>query len=171
MTKTPTRPYLLCLCGISGSGKSTFARDFLRHTVGFEYLCPDEIRVELTGDMADQSRNKEVFEKVHERLAQYLKDGKNVLYDATFYNEYNRKGILGLARSSNHRVFVTVFYPPLQVCKDRNSKRDRVVPEWVLDKQYNGFTMPRKEEGIDGICVLTSGPEYDLILPTMNEQE
>lgn len=69
--------------GISGSGKSTFLRNFFKGTV----ICPDDIRRELTGNVSDQSRNAEVWELTYKRFREALATGDNVAISAMFLNE------------------------------------------------------------------------------------
>jgi predicted kinase len=58
--------------GIPGSGKTTVLKK-LANDYNYSYICPDDIRFELTLDMSDQSRNKEVWRESYHRLEQDLK--------------------------------------------------------------------------------------------------
>lgn len=55
--------------GISGAGKSTFCR---KNFPDYLQLDMDDIRKELTGDVSDQSMNKEVFSIFNQRLSDAL---------------------------------------------------------------------------------------------------
>ena len=66
------------LCGISGSGKSSWlAPD------NCIKISSDALRLEMFGDETDQTHNSEVFNELHNRVRENLKNGKNVIYDAT----------------------------------------------------------------------------------------
>jgi predicted kinase len=66
--------------GISGSGKTTW---LLENSTGKRVISPDEIRRELTGDVSDQTKNKEVFKIAFERVINALNNGVSVIFDAT----------------------------------------------------------------------------------------
>ena len=55
-------PSLIELIGVSGSGKSTWIKNNKSKWNKTVVISPDEIRKELTGNISDQSKNKEVFE-------------------------------------------------------------------------------------------------------------
>lgn len=69
---------LTILIGISGSGKSTYAK-----TIPDAYVVSsDAIRSEF-GDINDMSRNNDVFDECHRRIIVGIQAGKHVVYDAT----------------------------------------------------------------------------------------
>ena len=61
----PDLPDLIVLMGIPGSGKSTWAEQYVfRCDASFTIVSSDAIRKQLCGDVNDQSRNVEVWETV-----------------------------------------------------------------------------------------------------------
>ena len=74
--------------GISGSGKSYIYNKDYKDCV---QVSPDLIREELTGDISNQSKNKEVFKLAFERVDEYLNSGQDVFFDATNVNKSQRK--------------------------------------------------------------------------------
>lgn len=82
--------------GIPGSGKTTILKK-VANDYGYSYICPDDIRLELTGDINDQSKNKEVWEESYRRLEKNLKEGKTVVFDATFAKVSTREECINLA--------------------------------------------------------------------------
>lgn len=139
------KPTLYLMVGIVGSGKSTYAAKFaLRNNC--EIVCPDDIREELTGDIGDQSKNKEVFAMAETRARYFLTHDTSVLVDATCYNKKNRKTWQELAKSLQIRIVAVVMEAPFDICRERNQKRKRVVPDFVIDKQIAGYQEPTLEE-------------------------
>ena len=84
------------MIGIPGSGKSNYAKKCLL-TNNSVYLSSDDIRVELYG-FEDQTHNDVVFETMKKRTLNALKEGKDVIYDATNLNKKRRSGIISEAR-------------------------------------------------------------------------
>ena len=128
--------------GISGSGKSyIYNRDY-KDCV---QVSPDLIREELTGDISNQSKNKEVFKLAFERVDEYLNSGKDVFFDATNVNKSQRKNFTDKYIGSD----VTVIYVVLpadvdlswtRIRKDIREKKNRSdVPYFALVKQKEQY--------------------------------
>jgi predicted kinase len=83
--------------GIPGSGKTTVLKPFSEEN-NYTYISPDEIRFELTGSMADQSKNREVWTEAHKRVEVALRRGETVVFDATFARDSERKSFIQFAR-------------------------------------------------------------------------
>lgn len=73
---------LIVMVGLPCTGKTTFAKKMQREVPNSVYLSSDELRVELFG-FEDQKHNSEVFTELNKRCKNALKEGKNVIYDAT----------------------------------------------------------------------------------------
>ena len=144
--------------GIPGSGKTSVLKNFA-DKYKYDYVCPDDIRFELTGDAGDQSRNGDVWPIANSRLAESLDAGRTVVLDATSAKLVDRKKLIRLAREHGvDKIFGVYVDTPLEVAKERNLDkiRDRVVPEHIIDDMYQNLenNPPSPEEGIDMIVTL-----------------
>lgn len=119
--------------GIPGSGKTSLLKPFAkRHN--FAYINKDDIRKELTGDAANQSRNADVWQEANRRTKEALESGTGVVIDATFVETSKRRQTIALARACGATRVIGVFVDvPPEVAKDRNRRRDRTVPDRVVD--------------------------------------
>ena len=131
------------MVGASGSGKSTFAARLARET-GFEIVCPDTIRGELTGDESSQAANAQVFTIVPLRLRTCLKLRGGVIYDATNYNEKNRKTVYEVAECFGAEIKWYLFSVPYEELVRRQGLRTRRVPDDVIKRQVSLLTVPTK---------------------------
>jgi predicted kinase len=138
---------LIVSVGLCGSGKSTYASK-LENTV---ILSSDELRLELYGDVNDQTHNDEVFKELHKRAKDALKEGKDVFYDATNVSAKRRKALVDEFRSHVDKLVAVYFDLPYEICLERNAKRDRVVPERVIERMYKTLQIPTYLEGWDDI--------------------
>ena len=138
---------LTMICGVPGSGKSTYVEKARKKDT--VVICPDRIRKELTGAEEDQSKNKEVFELAYKRLRKALLSDTDVIFDATNLTKRARKSILDIAKG--HNCEAVYFVVPLKTCLERNSKRERHVPEDVIRGMYKKYTYPKKEEGFSSV--------------------
>ena len=138
--------------GLPGSGKSTYAKEFIKGKE-IEYLSSDSLRAVYGKDENDQSVTSIVFGHIKRKVDEFLKDGKNVLVDATSVNRKERSDYINTAKKYGAKVVAIVFKMDRQGLIDRNKKRGeqggRVVPDWVIDKMLNKFEEPSYSEGID----------------------
>jgi len=161
------QPELMVMCGLSGSGKSTWAEREAKQC-GYEIVSSDDIRAEL-GDVNDQSRNNEVFQIFYQRIKHHLKADHHVIADATFLTIKERRRILEEVKDIKCYKSCTVKVLPFEKCLENNRARDRQVPEAVIYRQRAKFQIPFKEEGWDDIHIIAKGDiEYGELLVSMN---
>lgn len=148
----------ILLCGLPASGKSTVSEDLITGRDDIVYISSDKLREEMLGDVNAQDKNTDIFAEMEKRTKESLLSGKHVIYDATNINRKKRKHLLGqLPRSVNIEKIALYMATPLELSVDRNSKRDRVVPEDVItNKMYKNMQIPIYSEGWDKIVF-----EYD----------
>jgi predicted kinase len=159
---TIPRPALVLLVGMSGSGKSTFARRHFRKT---EVLSSDACRAWISDDEADQSATPAAFQLLHWIAGQRLQRGKLAVVDATNVQAWARESLLKIARESNAPAVAIVFDLPTALCATRNQNRKgRVVDPSVLAQQATDLAASRAAlatEGYASIYVLTSLDEIE----------
>lgn len=150
-------PSLVVLMGISGSGKSTFAR---QHFAPTEIVSSDHCRALVCDDENDQSVNQAAFELLHLIAAQRLAHRKLTVVDATNVQPDARQTWLEMARQAQTPVVALVFNFDLAICLQQNAERlHRIVPPDVLLQQHHDLqaSLPGlSREGFDAIHVLTS---------------
>src|SRR5205809_5806044 len=121
---------IVVLVGLPGSGKSTY----LQKAEGGG-LSSDTIRKLLADDETDQTIHVRVFETLRYLLEQRLAIGRLVTYiDATNLTPEERRPYLEIGHARGCEVEAVFFDVPLEVCRERNARRDRVVPEDALAK-------------------------------------
>jgi len=138
--------------GLPGSGKSTYAKEFIKGK-DIEYLSSDELRAVYGKGEDDQTVTPIVFGHIKRKVDEFLKDGKNVLVDATSVNRKERSDYINTAKKYGAKVVALVFKMDRQGLIDRNKKRGeqggRIVPDWVIDKMLAKYEEPSFAEGID----------------------
>ena len=134
---------LILPIGISGSGKSYLYNKDYKNCV---QVSPDLIREELTGDISNQSKNKEVFKLAFERVDEYLNKGLDVFFDATNVNKSQRKSFTDKYKDTD----VEVIYVILPANIDLSWKRIRAD---IRDKKNRSdvpyFALVRQKEMYD----------------------
>jgi len=138
---------------IPGSGKTTALKPFAEQNA-YAYLCPDDIRIELTGNSADQSRNREVWAEAHKRVAHALENGLTIVFDETFARDSERKNFIAFAHEHGAtKIQGVVADVSFEIARERNLARDRVVPEHAMERMRQMLldVPPEIADGFDSL--------------------
>lgn len=152
---------LLMLCGIAGSGKSTWAKEYIkdqkRQGKNIVRISRDEIRFSLVGENEEYfSKETQVFNTYIKNIRKYLEDDITdiVIADATHINANSRKKVLKKLNLSNVIVVAVVFETPVSRCIEQNELREgrECVPRIAIYNMRKHFTTPTYEEGFNEIA-------------------
>jgi protein phosphatase len=151
---------LVVLVGVSGAGKSTFARRVFAPT---QVISSDFCRGLVADDENDQSATRDAFEVLYYIAGKRLAAGRLTVVDATNLRPEARAGLVELARSHDVLPVAIVLDIAERVCAERNRERpDRDLPRHVLRRQRDQLRralrlLPR--EGFRHVQVLGSPEE------------
>lgn len=147
-----TAVFLMAI-GLPASGKDTFYDRELKGK-NWVHISSDKIREEVYSDVNDQTHNDKVFEIMYKRTKEALDRNEKVYYNATNLSQKRR---IYLLNSLNKAVkaqclFHCIIFPvSYKECLLRNSIRNRVVPEYAMERMYKSFQPPHWCEGWDKI--------------------
>ena len=150
--RSPQAPkgYVVLAIGLPGSGKTTWFR-----RRGVTPLSSDLLRNILFDDVEEQRYQGLVFSTLRSLLRARLIARMPWNYvDATNLSIHERRQWIKMAKSFGYEVQAVFFDVPLEVCLERNSKRDRSVSEDVMRKMAEKLKPPVFEEGFDKITVV-----------------
>lgn len=171
MTRDHIPVPLLMLVGVPGSGKSTWARDFVLANPRYRIVSTDAIRAQLYGDEAIQGDWLRIWQQVVAQWQQAIAaihqgELEGVIYDATNARRRHRREAIAAARQTGFTYITLVWFDvPLSVAIERNrgrgSKTDREgssrqVPNDIIatmHRQLQGAP-PSVQEGVDRVLVL-----------------
>ncbi|MBI4816145.1 MAG: polynucleotide kinase-phosphatase [Deltaproteobacteria bacterium] len=124
---------LVVLIGVSGSGKSTFARRNFRAT---EILSSDFCRGIVSDDENDQAASADAFEVLRFIAEKRLSAGRLTVIDATNVSPEARQPLVALARRQHVLPVAIVLNLPESICQARNRERaDRELGQEVVPRQ------------------------------------
>ena len=156
-------PRLFIMCGLPASGKSTFARQFIRDN-DIRYVSRDEIRFSMVKENEEYfSREKEVFKKFAGTIAQTLVDGFDVIADATHLNRISRDKLIRAIDqyTTEYTITYIVLETSLETCMKRNALREgrARVPDSVMKsmaENWEDITISEKSyDRYDGTLYLS----------------
>ena len=99
---------IVIVFGLPGSGKSFFARRFAA-MIDAVYINSDRVRKKLVVSRTYVEKEKlAVYNEMFAQMKEVLKHNKNLVLDATFYNNDIRKKFLGEAEGAGRICFIEV---------------------------------------------------------------
>lgn len=146
------RPIFVMMCGLPGSGKTTYAHE-LAEINGAVVYSSDVIRAELFGDENNQSNNDEVFKVLHDRIKQSLRNGVSAIYDATNISSKRRRAFLMELKNISCWKHCYIAATKFKDCLEANDSRGRTVPYEVIKRMYMNWNTPYYFEGWDLIYI------------------
>ena len=145
------------MVGVQGSGKSTYSNK-LNKDYGYKIISSDEVR-----KMHPNWEEIRVFPEVYRLCAIELKEGRDVIFDATNITPKVRSKNIGLIRDiySDFEVHAYFIKASKETCKERVKRRNIIegelyLPIEVIDSYFNNLVIPSVEEGFDKIIIINN---------------
>ena len=130
---------LRILIGVSASGKSTWAKQFVAKNDKWCIVSRDDYRYAWQNrGVVDAKLESIINEQVKSSIQALIAAGYSVLYDATNLKVRYIKDIASYVKYTAH-VDYMVFDVPKQTCIERDAKRERSVGEEVIERQYKDY--------------------------------
>jgi polynucleotide kinase-phosphatase len=153
---------LVVLVGVSGSGKSTFARTHFKPT---EVVSSDFCRGLVADDENDQSATPDAFDVLHYIVGTRLRRGLLAVVDATNVEQQARASLVKLARSHDVLADAIVLDVPEPLATGRNKLRpDRDFGPRVVSRQLRDLRRSLhglKREGFRRVHVLRGAGQIE----------
>jgi predicted kinase len=136
--------------GLPGSGKSTWFR-----RRGVTPLSSDMLRSILFDDITEQRYQGLVFSTLRSLLRARLIARMPWNYvDASNLSSHERRQWIKMAKGFGYEVHAVFFDVPLEVCLERNRKRERQVKEELVQRMAAKLKPPTFEEGFSKVTVV-----------------
>jgi len=162
---------LVLMVGVSGSGKSTFAK---KHFNKHEVVSSDKCRGIVSNDENKLEATDDAFDLLNYIIAKRLKRGLLTVVDATNVKPASRKKLIQLAREYHTLPTAIVLDMPEKLCQERNQARpDRNFGKHVIRNQKQDLKRSirrLKREGFRKVHVLTSPEEVESVTEIVREK-
>ncbi len=153
---------LVVLVGVTGSGKSTFAR---KHFTPTQVLSSDAFRGMVADDENDQSASAAAFDALHHVAGLRLAAGRLTVVDATNVQPFARAALVRVARAHDVLPVAIVLDVSEDLCWQRTQTRpDRNFGRQVVSRQNRDLRRSLgglAKEGFRTIHVLRGPAEID----------
>lgn len=133
------RRTLLVLCGPAGSGKSTFAHEFVEQHRSQGYrattiVSSDYCRALICDDETNQQVNRDTFDLFYYLIEKRMLQNRLTIADSTALQAEARQKLLDLAQRHHYFTSLFVFNMSFATCMlhDQQQSRGRVVGEQVI---------------------------------------
>jgi hypothetical protein len=163
---TPRKPGLIITCGLSGSGKSTIARQVAESLDGIQ-VRSDNLRKQLAG-MAPEQRDESAFaqgiyhpqmtQRTYDAMLQHARvitgSGRWAILDATYPTPQHRSGAAGMARALGLPYAILYCSAPRAELLRRLAARSAAGTDVsdatgaILQAQAQHFEAPGANEGL-----------------------
>ena len=149
-TPRPPKGAVILAIGLPGSGKSSW---FKRNNI--TPLSSDMLRQVLFDDAQEQRFQDLVFSNLRSMLKARLIARRPLNYlDATNLTPHERASWVKLAKDYGYEVQAVYFDVPLEVCLERNRRRQRFVDEDAMRRMASKLKPPAFDEGFSKVTVV-----------------
>lgn len=134
---------MICLAGMPGVGKTTWAMNFLKNHLDYVYFNPDQYYAELNGDDTNRANTFEVWMAMFRDINTAMKMGHNVLIDSDNLTFHQRMQWIEWFPDFEH--ILVFFEEPYLVCEKRMLQRRRKLPYSVMISKWERWERPSAE--------------------------
>ena len=139
-------PNMICLAGMPGVGKTTWAKVFLKRHPDYRYFSPDLYYERINGDDTARANTFEVWMAMFRDINTAMKESKNVLVDSDNLTYHQRTQWIEWFPEFQH--ILVFFEAPYEVCYEQMKQRRRQLPDKVMLAKYLRWQRPTVE--LDG---------------------
>eukprot|EP00754_Rhynchopus_humris_P005908 Rhum_TRINITY_DN12917_c0_g1::Rhum_TRINITY_DN12917_c0_g1_i1::g.55401::m.55401 len=152
--ETPNQLHIVLVCGVMGSGKSTFCGEWVRRKPGWQRVSQDDV-VSLSAQIAAV----DVVLRIR---------GESVVADRVCSDLGQRRAFRKLARRTGACLHCVFLRPPVDTCVAQLRGRGDAHPRFpyspenarTLRATHSAFDPPCLAEGFSSLLRLTSTPRY-----------
>ena len=140
------KPTAFVMVGAPGSGKSTYAKKLAFKEKAI-IISGDDIRAELFGSAAIQGGWGEIWDEIDGAVADVAPS--TLILDGTHFRKvYRAEAVMMLRSHGYERVEAVVSDCSLSVCLQRNSSRERQVPDYIIKQMHTEL-----QDSLKDICL------------------
>ena len=134
---------MVCLAGMPGVGKTTWAKEFMKRHPDYLYFSPDAYYERINGDDTKRDHTFEIWMAMFRDIHTAEMNGDNILIDSDNLTYAQRnQWIEWFPNFDNY--FLLYMEEEFDVCMERISKRRRTIPEIVMREKWYKWENPEE---------------------------
>lgn len=133
-------PNMICLAGMPGVGKTTWARNFLKIHPDYHYFSPDLYYERINGDDTIRANTFEVWMAMFRDINVAMKAGNNVLVDSDNLTFHQRTQWIEWFPDFTH--ILIFFEAPFETCMIQMMQRRRKLPLSIMLSKWKKWEPP-----------------------------
>lgn len=153
-----TKGKLIILCGVPGSGKSTWTNSLLQKDPEVLVVSSDSIRKEVFASLKEANNshnpdlseeeirqknhenNQRIFAIFHSRIAKGLEENKTVVADATNLNSFSRRKLSLIATDKGSKTELALFEnSDKALVWNKERDEDAIVPDHAMQRMLKDY--------------------------------
>lgn len=149
---------LFLICGLPGSGKTTFAKQFAAKN-SFAYLSIDDCYAEINGDETDHSNKFKVWQRFYYLINAYQENKTDLVVEAMSLDHFSRHEFISwFPNFSHHLIIITNDFE--ECCRNAASRRRKISRSGMLElkKRYTYPDVSEQNEWDSGVHIIA--PQY-----------
>jgi predicted kinase len=135
---------LIMTKGLPGSGKTTWAYDYLKQQPNTVLVCKDDLRAMMFNSAWTGPREKTILSVRDFIVIQGLHEGKDVIVHDTNLAPKHQERLARIAREHKAEFFIQEFTQvPIEQCIHNDLRREDSVGEKVIRDMYRDWLQPK----------------------------
>lgn len=154
---------MVCLAGMPGSGKTTWAKEFLKRHPDYLYFSPDAYYGRINGDDRKRDHTFEIWMAMFRDIHTAELNGNNVIIDSDNLSYAQRNQWVEWFPGFDTR-FLLYLEEDFNTCMERVSQRRRTIPELTMREKWYKWENPEEAGDArewDWVTKIQSGEEID----------
>lgn len=131
--------------GIISSGKSTFAKQFVKDNPDYVRLSRDDFRHMIDGYSYSEETEKIVTSFMENCISELVRQNKNIIIDEQHLNEKRRNERIAFFKSKGYEVEIKEFPITLSEAIKRDKNREFSIGEKVIKRTWSSYEIQLKE--------------------------
>ena len=134
---------MICLAGMPGSGKTTWAKEFLKRHPDYLYFSPDAYYERINGDDRKRDHAFEIWMAMFRDIHTAELNGDNVIIDSDNLTYAQRNQWVEWFPGFDSR-FLLYLEEDFDTCVERVFQRRRTIPELIMREKWYKWENPEE---------------------------
>lgn len=147
---------IVCLCGLPGSGKTYYAKKFIKKNPDYIYFSPDVYYKKINGDECNRNNTFKVWHSMFHDIHNAAINGYNVIIDSDNLTYAQRTQWIEWFPEFDEKIIIVILQK-FNICVNRVFKRKRKIPYNIMLEKLNKFQNPIYDKNLWNKIIILDG--------------